>query len=180
MLQKIAAIHDKKNEDYANEADPFSNFRFTAQLVDLFTDPIDRVFALFIGTKLMRLAELSKGKTPKNEAIEDTELDLATYATIWAAMKMEQRESTQRKSDLSDALSANLPDPIQLDQLQRAARAGQTQRDLETIQERALALQTAAYLDVEKMIAAGFPRQNRDGAELGAPVSPSDRLPPGD
>ena len=36
--------------------------------------------------KIARLSELrGKGKTPNNESIADTHLDLATYATIWGS-----------------------------------------------------------------------------------------------
>lgn len=177
MLQRMAAIHDKKNEDYASAEDPFSNFRFAAQLVSMFSDPIDQVFACQIAIKLTRLSELSKGKTPKNEAIEDTELDLATYATIWGAMKLEARTlgSTPRKSDPVDALIANLLDPTRSNQTRKAVHAEHKPSDLGTKSARDQALQ-----EIQQRVCVIRKDQSLDGAELDEPVYPTLRLPPGD
>ena len=85
LLQTMGQIHDKKSHDYAQKDNPFSNFERAAELVRWFTSPIDQVFAGIIGIKLARLAELSNGKTPNNESIDDTRIDLANYCVLWAA-----------------------------------------------------------------------------------------------
>jgi len=87
ILDKMREIHDKKSQDYAKDDNVYSNFEFAALVSDIFTDPVDRVFATMIAIKLARLAELGKGKSPKNESVEDSHLDLATYCTIWAAYR---------------------------------------------------------------------------------------------
>lgn len=87
LLDEMRRTHDLKNSDYAND-DPYSNFRFAADLSEGFTDSLDKVFATMIGIKLARLIELTKpGRVPKNEAIGDTYLDLANYAAIWASLR---------------------------------------------------------------------------------------------
>lgn len=85
LLREMEALHEKKNHDYATDGNPYSNFEYAAQVSAGFTDPVDRVFATLIGVKLARLQELTKGKVPNNESINDTYLDLANYAAIWAS-----------------------------------------------------------------------------------------------
>ena len=85
LLSRIQEIHDRKNADYASEANPFSNFERAAEIASWFNNPADKVFATMIGIKLARLAELLNGKTPKNESIDDSFLDNETYAILWHA-----------------------------------------------------------------------------------------------
>lgn len=87
-LEKIGELHKRKNEDYATNSNPFSNFDVQAYFIDLFhfASPHDQAFVSLISVKIARLANLLSGdKEPKNESIEDTMLDLATYALIWRA-----------------------------------------------------------------------------------------------
>ncbi len=79
-LEKMREVHDKKSQDYANEKDRYSNFEYAAKFAGV---TVDQVFAVLIGVKEARLLELSAaGKTPVNEAIEDTRLDAAVYAVL--------------------------------------------------------------------------------------------------
>lgn len=83
LIKRMEEIHDRKNNDYAKDSDPYSNFRFAAEVAGC---SVDTVFRVLIGVKLARIAELTaSGKEPKNEAIEDSFLDLATYSAIWAS-----------------------------------------------------------------------------------------------
>src|SRR6185436_13129694 len=83
-LAKMKEVHERKNSDYSNLKDPYSNFKYAAALAEPFTDPVDKVFAVLLGIKLARLAELRKpGRVPKNEPIEDTFLDNSNYSVIW-------------------------------------------------------------------------------------------------
>ena len=85
QLEEMAALHDRKNADYATDANPLSNFEEASQVAAGFSG-VDAVFATLIGVKLARLRELtSAGKTPNNESIADTRTDLAMYATLWAS-----------------------------------------------------------------------------------------------
>lgn len=86
LLGVLRDLHDAKAHDYAQAANPYSNFEYAAAVSARFTDPVDRVFATMLGIKLARLAELtSTGKTPQNESLQDTRRDLANYALIWAS-----------------------------------------------------------------------------------------------
>lgn len=85
LLEQSKAIHLKKNQDYANESNPFSNFERSSLLMEWFSNPTDKSFVALIGTKLARIAELSDGRTPNNESLDDSFLDLLTYVGLWAA-----------------------------------------------------------------------------------------------
>lgn len=83
LLERMKETHDKKNADYANGTDPYSNFSFASNFSG--SSKI-QVYLTLIGVKAARLIELSKeGKTPKNESINDTLLDFAVYAALMAS-----------------------------------------------------------------------------------------------
>lgn len=85
LLERMAELHDRKNHDYASDADPLSNFKEAAEVARGFTG-VDAVFASLIGVKLARLRELTAtAKTPNHESIADTRTDLAMYAALWAS-----------------------------------------------------------------------------------------------
>ena len=97
LLNDSIAIHEKKSKDYASESNPFRNFDRQEVLMGWFTSDSDKSMAGIVGQKLARLAELSEpGKTPANESIEDTELDLLTYVGLWMA-----RRRLLRKDELT-------------------------------------------------------------------------------
>lgn len=86
VIQRITALHDRKAHDYAQSANPYSNFEYAATVSERFLDPVDRVFATMVGIKLARIAELrGAGKTPQNESLRDSFDDLTNYAAIWAS-----------------------------------------------------------------------------------------------
>lgn len=76
--QKLEIIK-KKNNDYANNEDAFSNFKYCAGFAGI---EVKQVFQVFIAVKVARLKELLNGKEAKNESIQDTLLDLANYADL--------------------------------------------------------------------------------------------------
>lgn len=85
LLQKIEAIHDKKNEDYSGGG-LYENFERAAQLIAWFEKNEDKAFVNHIATKLARLSTLlnNSQRAPNNESIQDSFLDLATYCVLWA------------------------------------------------------------------------------------------------
>lgn len=97
LLSALRELHNAKSHDYAQDGNPYSNFEYAAFVAKRFTDPIDVVFATMLGIKLARLAELtSAGKTPRNEALQDTRRDLANYALIWASYTEPQPATADR------------------------------------------------------------------------------------
>jgi hypothetical protein len=85
LLEQSKAIHLKKNADYANASNPFSNFERSAELINWFNNSTDKAFVALIATKLARIAELSDGRSPNNESLDDSFLDLLTYVGLWGA-----------------------------------------------------------------------------------------------
>lgn len=83
-LERMRAVHEAKNNDYAQDDNPFSNFELSAMVADCTPDT---VFRVLIGVKLARLTELLKGKAPKHESIDDSLLDLSVYAALWASYR---------------------------------------------------------------------------------------------
>lgn len=98
ITKRINEIHDRKNQDYAQEGNPFSNFERMSTIAEWFNDPVHKSFVSLIGVKLARLAELLNGKTPKNESIDDSFLDLCTYCVLFHAYYLThlQQIDTQR------------------------------------------------------------------------------------
>lgn len=85
-LKRMEEIHIKKNEDYADNSNPFSNFDVSEYGLRLFTNPRDQAFIWPIFTKLARIANLlSSNHTPNNESIDDSFIDIANYILLWKA-----------------------------------------------------------------------------------------------
>lgn len=78
LLSEITELHDRKNQDYARDDDPLSNFRRAQRLgVAPFVGILVRM-----SDKWSRLEELASGKTPQNESMRDTLIDLSVYALL--------------------------------------------------------------------------------------------------
>lgn len=85
-LKKLADLHKKKNDDYATDANPLSNFDDTIVGLKLFKNPEDQAFVWPVYCKLSRLANLlNSNATPNNESIEDSMDDIAMYMILWKA-----------------------------------------------------------------------------------------------
>lgn len=83
VLDVLHALHNKKNHDYANDENPFSNFDYAAKKVFGVASArnIVRVLNVLIAIKKARLRELRK-KEPLNEKVLDTVMDIHCYRTI--------------------------------------------------------------------------------------------------
>ena len=78
----------KKRNDYAGENNVFSNFEDTAKQMNMTTE---QVFLFWVTIKKQRLANLLlNSKTPKNESLEDTLVDLANYCDLFAIYRKGQ------------------------------------------------------------------------------------------
>lgn len=95
VLDKMAEIHDKKNEDYADDDNPFSNFEGAAAGSGL---SVDQVFLVMLNIKSERLRQITGGKAANFESLEDSILDMANYAAIWLAWRWSQEEEQLRAS----------------------------------------------------------------------------------
>jgi hypothetical protein len=95
LLEKMAELHDRKAHDYTNENNPFGNYEFAGLVANLFSHSSkDAVFSGRLAEKIYRLAVLENGqKTPRNESIEDTELDICVIAVLWMAARISTRST---------------------------------------------------------------------------------------
>ena len=93
LLDDVRALHDAKNKDYADNADPFKNFRGCEEW-GLAAD-----YGCFtrMGDKVMRLTNLVRrefldgaGAAVAAESIEDTAIDLAVYSLIYVLLRRER------------------------------------------------------------------------------------------
>jgi hypothetical protein len=86
VLAEIQALHDKKNQDYGRPRDPYANVRASE----------DFGIAPWVGAlvrandKMRRLQRAASGHTLMNEGVEDSLLDLATYAIIGLVLYRER------------------------------------------------------------------------------------------
>jgi hypothetical protein len=103
VLKKIGKMHDLKNNDYALDSDVYSNFKDAANTAGI---TIEEVFKVMMGIKLSRLKALqAKGNKPNFESINDTVLDLAVYACLFASY-LEAKEAQRLQTNL-DIIEGN-------------------------------------------------------------------------
>lgn len=91
VLKELGDLHDKKQQDYGTDADPFANVRASEEWG----------IAAWIGTlvratdKLRRLQKFAREGRLANEAVEDSFRDLAVYAVIGLVLYEEGREEPE-------------------------------------------------------------------------------------
>lgn len=91
VLIEMVTLSRRKSADYAADNDRFSNFRISGSFAGGTALQSCRVL---LGTKIARLMELLKpGKTPKNESIRDTMVDMAVYSAIAVALYDEENNT---------------------------------------------------------------------------------------
>lgn len=96
---KMVAVARAKNADYAGaSSDPFGNF---ARVEDLGIATVEQGFLTRMTDKLCRIASLARPGVEaqvKDEAIEDTLLDLANYSLLLAAWLAAKRLRAEGKT----------------------------------------------------------------------------------
>jgi hypothetical protein len=86
LLDEIADLHSRKSHDYAPQDDPLLNFKATSALG---VRPVVGVLVRMTD-KWNRIAQLVKGKTPKNESLRDSLVDLAVYSLLTVILLAEE------------------------------------------------------------------------------------------
>lgn len=79
ILEEIRAMHVSKSHDYGSSNDPLANIRNGAEFVGI--EPW-RAAMVRLSDKVTRLATFNRTGTLKHEGVEDSLLDLASYACI--------------------------------------------------------------------------------------------------
>lgn len=87
FTEKMGNIMLSKGDDYAG-ADRLSNFKLTGAIMK--QDPEISCLQQ-MANKVVRLGELLSGKTPKNESIDDSLLDLANYTILLAMIREDKK-----------------------------------------------------------------------------------------
>ena len=92
-LDKIKKLHQSKNEDYSGDKGPFYNFAFCEAISSLFSNSIDKVFAVFVAVKIARLSVLLSADKVNNESVEDSFDDFICYSTIWKSHYLARKKA---------------------------------------------------------------------------------------
>ena len=78
-LDEVWAMHRSKSHDYGSEDDPLANIRNGAEFVGI--EPW-RAAMVRLSDKVTRLATYNRTGSLNHESVEDTLLDLASYAVL--------------------------------------------------------------------------------------------------
>lgn len=78
---QMAEIMLSKGDDYAGH-ERLANFRLVAKIAQI---PVEKVFMVFLATKIVRLGNLTSGGQPNCESINDSLLDNANYSVLFDA-----------------------------------------------------------------------------------------------
>ena len=85
----------KKSNDYSND-DRLSNFKLAGAIAGI---SAEQNCLSLIATKVARLGVLLKGKTPNNESVSDSVIDLANYAAL-----LDMLISERFQNDINDGI----------------------------------------------------------------------------
>jgi len=99
VLKRLADIHDKKNTDYASDADPYKNFR-KCESAGI---PAYKGVYVRICDKVSRIDNfvLKGGYAVKDESFEDTCDDLANYAILLGLLYKEYKACQKSKGSVT-------------------------------------------------------------------------------
>lgn len=85
FCDQMKELHDKKQEDYGKENDPFANVRAAEEWgQQAWVGAMIRA-----SDKMRRLQKVAQGGTLANEGVEDSFMDLAVYAIIGLVLYQE-------------------------------------------------------------------------------------------
>ena len=89
IFEKCMTVTMSKRHDYTSGTDAHENFKHSTELISWFYNDNDTAYVALIATKLTRLASLlNENKTPNNESIQDTFIDLINYCALWAERRL--------------------------------------------------------------------------------------------
>jgi hypothetical protein len=107
LVDEIKALHESKNHDYADNADPLSNLRRCEKFnVTAFTGVLVR-----LTDKWSRIEQLAAGKEAKHESLRDSLVDNAVYSLLAVILLDEQarKPSTRPHCSVCGWLPASEP-----------------------------------------------------------------------
>jgi hypothetical protein len=86
LIEEIQSLHETKNHDYAEDADPLSNLRRAERL----GVPAWQGVLIRMTDKWSRIEQLTLGKTAKHESLRDSLIDNAVYSLLAILLLDEQ------------------------------------------------------------------------------------------
>lgn len=90
VIQEVLEMHRRKGADYGTDDDFFANVSASANWgIPPWVGAMMRA-----NDKVVRLQSAAKGSTLKNEGIEDSLLDIATYSIIALCLLRRETDST--------------------------------------------------------------------------------------
>ena len=90
-LKKLGDLHDRKQQDYGTDADPFANVRASEDFgVSAWMGCLIRM-----NDKVQRLKTFCKTGELSNEGVEDSLQDLAVYSLIALVLFKEKNDGSQ-------------------------------------------------------------------------------------
>lgn len=92
ILQELADLHDKKQEDYGTNADPFANVRGSS---DYGVEPWKGAM-IRANDKVRRIQKYAREGKLSNEGVADSFRDLAVYAVIACVLWEQEQEANDR------------------------------------------------------------------------------------
>jgi hypothetical protein len=107
LLHEIGELHDRKQEDYGSDTDPFANVRASERWgIPAWVGALVR-----LNDKVARLQAFARKGVLANESAEDSMLDIAVYALI--AKVLYEQESRGQKDEMQGATDVMgvVPDP---------------------------------------------------------------------
>lgn len=94
-LLSLGELHDKKQQDYGTEADPFANVRAAED----FGVPAWLGCLIRMNDKMTRLKTFAKKGSLSNESVEDSLRDLAVYSLIALCLYKEEDAVTSSREE---------------------------------------------------------------------------------
>ena len=88
-ISEVWQMHRSKSHDYGSQHDPLANIRNGAEFVGI--EPW-RAAMVRLSDKVTRLATFNRTGELNHEAVEDTLLDLASYALLCLVLRREQAD----------------------------------------------------------------------------------------
>ena len=96
VLDRISKLHKNKSADYGSETDPLANIRSGAEFVGI--EPW-RGCMVRICDKMQRLKTFCRTGKLVHEGVEDTLMDLASYAIVAMVLFNEERKGDDTPPD---------------------------------------------------------------------------------
>lgn len=111
LLRQIGELHDKKQQDYGADSDPFANVRASERWgIQPWVGALVR-----LNDKVHRLQQFAKKGELANESAEDSMMDIAVYALIALILYREETADefvpplwSQTKADLEERIAEGM------------------------------------------------------------------------